>query len=103
VTIPPGGKPIPTLAVHTYGAQLAGVSVTIDAKGISINNQVAVPPDALSAFKAGLDQLAAQGLTFCPSPMQTTTPMVAPRWSAPCSPSGTLPGRIPAAQRHRDR
>ncbi|HZE66797.1 MAG TPA: hypothetical protein VE081_09220 [Sporichthyaceae bacterium] len=73
VTIPPGGKPIPTLAVHTYGAQLAGVSVTIDAKGISINNQVAVPPDALSAFKAGLDQLAAQGLTFAPSPMQTTT------------------------------
>jgi hypothetical protein len=71
VTIPPGGKPIPTLAVHSYGAQLAGVPVILDEKGISINNQVAVPPDALSAFQAGLAQLAAQGLTLVPSPTQT--------------------------------
>jgi hypothetical protein len=73
VVIPPGGKPIPTLTVHSYGAQLAGVPVTIDSKGISINNAVAVPPDALTAFKAGLESLAAQGLTFTPSPMQTQT------------------------------
>ncbi|HEY2832830.1 MAG TPA: hypothetical protein VGJ14_10425 [Sporichthyaceae bacterium] len=71
VSIAPGGKPIPTLTVHTFGAQLAGVPVTIDSKGISIDNQVALPPDALTAFKAGMDQLAAQGLTFTPSPMQT--------------------------------
>jgi hypothetical protein len=73
VTIPPGGKPIPTLQVHSYGAQLAGVPVVIDANGISINNQVAVPPDALSAFRAGLAQLAAQGLTFAPSPTVNQT------------------------------
>jgi hypothetical protein len=73
VSIPQGGKPITTLQVHSYGAQLAGVPVIIDEKGISINNQVAVPPDALSAVKAGLDQLAAQGLKFTPTPTQTQT------------------------------
>ncbi len=70
ITIPPGGKPVTELRITMSGASLAGVPVTIDSRGVRISDQVAVPPDALAAFKTGLASLAAQGLIFEPSPRE---------------------------------
>lgn len=72
ITIPPGGKPVTDLRITMSGATLGGVPVTIDSRGVRISDQVALPPDALAAFKSGLDSLAAQGLFFEPSPREET-------------------------------
>jgi hypothetical protein len=68
VTIPPNGKPVPTLQINMSGAELGGVPVTIDSTGISINKQVAVPFDEAKQFSAAFNAMTAQGLTFTPFP-----------------------------------
>jgi len=73
ITIPPGGKPVPTLQVKLTGAQLAGLPVEIDSHGIGISRQVPVPLDALSQFRSALEQLAQQGLRFTFAPMSVDT------------------------------
>ncbi|HEX3612060.1 MAG TPA: hypothetical protein VHU88_10275 [Sporichthyaceae bacterium] len=73
VTIPPGGKPVPTLQINMSGAELGGVPVTIDAHGISVNKSVALPADAMSQFSAAFNKMTSQGLTFTPFPASITT------------------------------
>jgi hypothetical protein len=72
ITIAPGKKPVTGLQVHTYGAQLAGVPVTIDQNGIRISDQVPVPASSVKTFNDALAALAAQGLTFVASTTSTT-------------------------------
>jgi hypothetical protein len=72
ITIPPGGKPVADLRTTMTGAMLGGVPVTLDSRGIRISDQVALPPDALAAFKSGLDSLAEHGLFFEPAPREET-------------------------------
>lgn len=72
VRIPLGGKPETTLRSVALGAALAGFPVTIDSRGVSLSDQVAVPADGLSAFQAALDQLAEQGLRIFPAPRTIT-------------------------------
>lgn len=67
ISIAPGQKPITTLQVHTSGASLAGVPVTIDKNGLRISDQVPLPASSVQAFNKGLEGLAAQGLTFIAS------------------------------------
>jgi hypothetical protein len=73
VSIPPNGKPVPTLQINMSGAELGGVPVTIDTSGISVNKQVAVPADELKKFSAAFNQMTGQGLTFTPFPASITT------------------------------
>ena len=67
ITIKPGQKPVTALQVHTYGASLAGVPVTIDKNGLRISDQVPLPAASVEAFNQGVAGLAAQGLTFIAS------------------------------------
>ncbi|MGQ0623897.1 MAG: hypothetical protein ACT4PP_04475 [Sporichthyaceae bacterium] len=73
VTIAPGKKPVAELQTRMYGAQLAGVPVTFDENGLTIDKQVAVPASAMAGFTAALASLAEQGLTFAPSQRQKDT------------------------------
>ncbi len=73
VSIPPNGKPVPTLQINMSGAELGGVPVTIDGNGISVNKQVAVPADEMKKFSAAFNQMTGQGLTFTPFPATVTT------------------------------
>ncbi|HUR75544.1 MAG TPA: hypothetical protein VMZ00_14780 [Sporichthya sp.] len=73
ITIAPGKKPVTELVTQSYGATLAGVPVTIDENGISINNQVAMPGSSATAFFAALASLKENGLTFEPGPRVVTT------------------------------
>jgi hypothetical protein len=68
ITIAPGEKPVTELLTTTQGATLAGVPVTIDENGISINSQVAMPGSSATAFFAALATLKENGLTFEPGP-----------------------------------
>jgi hypothetical protein len=70
IVIKPGQKPVTGLAIHTFGAQLAGVPVIIDQNGIRISDQVPVPASAVTSFNMGLAALAAQGLTFIASTVE---------------------------------
>lgn len=72
ITIKPGEKPVTELVTQSYGATLAGVPVTIDENGVSINKQVAMPASSYAAFFAALDALKAQGLTLEPGPRTVT-------------------------------
>lgn len=72
VRIPLGGKPETTLRNVATGAALAGFPVTIDSRGISLEDQVAIPADGLSAFQAALDSMAEQGLKIFPAPRTVT-------------------------------
>lgn len=67
ISIAPGQKPVTMLAVHTSGASLAGVPVTIDKNGLRISDQVPLPASAVAAFNEGVKGLADQGLTFIAS------------------------------------
>jgi hypothetical protein len=73
VTIPPNGKPVPTLQINMSGAELGGVPVTIDGNGISVNKQVVAPADEMKKFSAAFNQMTGQGLTFTPFPASITT------------------------------
>jgi hypothetical protein len=68
ITIKPGEKPVTELVTQSYGATLAGVPVTIDENGISINNQIAMPAASYATFFAALSALKENGLTFEPGP-----------------------------------
>lgn len=72
VVMAPDKKPVPTLRIRVTGAQLGGVPVVIDERGISMSDQVALPFDAISSFESGLDSLAEQGLTLRPMPTTKT-------------------------------
>jgi hypothetical protein len=72
ITIKPGEKPVTSLTTQSYGATLAGVPVTIDENGISINNQVAMPASAQAAFFGALAALKENGLTLEPGPRVVT-------------------------------
>ncbi|HUR02917.1 MAG TPA: hypothetical protein VM347_10280 [Nonomuraea sp.] len=67
ISIAPGQKPVTLLQVHTSGASLAGVPVTIDKNGLRISDQVPLPASSVAAFNSGVEGLAAQGLTFIAS------------------------------------
>ena len=67
ITIAPGQKPVTSLQVHTSGASLAGVPVTLDKNGLRISDQVPLPASSIVAFNKGVEGLAAQGLTFVAS------------------------------------
>ena len=104
ITIPPGKKPITELQITMIGVTLGGVPVTIDSRGIRISDQVAAPPDALAAFKAGMDSLAAQGLILEPGPRdETVTADGAKTLRRRVLLPLPLPRRVPAAERHRNR
>lgn len=72
VTIAPGKKPVTVLQTRMYGAQLAGVPVTVDENGISVDDQVAIPASAMAAFTAALKAFSDQGLTVLPVPRSET-------------------------------
>jgi len=72
ITIKPGQKPVTELVTQSYGATLAGVPVTFDENGISINNQVAMPASAQAAFFGALAALKQNGLTLEPGPRTVT-------------------------------
>ncbi len=67
ISIAPGQKPVTLLQVHTSGASLAGVPVTLDKNGLRISDQVPLPASSVQAFNKGVEGLAAQGLTFIAS------------------------------------
>lgn len=72
VTVPPGGEPVTDLQIRMSGVQLAGVPVVIDAGGVRIADQVAVPPSSLAQVNTALEGLAAQGISVVAAPVQTT-------------------------------
>lgn len=67
ISIAPGQKPITSLQVHTYGASLAGVPVTLDKNGLRISDQIPLPASSIATFNEGVKGLADQGLTFIAS------------------------------------
>ncbi|MGQ0843717.1 MAG: hypothetical protein ACT4QF_06245 [Sporichthyaceae bacterium] len=72
VVVTPGEKTVPVLQIRMNGGQLGGVPIVVDERGISMNDQIALPFDALASFESGLDSLAEQGLTFRPTPTTRT-------------------------------
>lgn len=72
IVIKPGAKPVSVLEVRFSGAQLAGVPVIIDANGIRISDQVALPPSSIQAVNSALAGMAAQGITVSVTPPTTT-------------------------------
>jgi hypothetical protein len=72
VTVPPHGQPVTDLQIRMFGVQLAGVPVVIDAGGVRIADQVAVPPSSLAQVNTALQGLAAQGISVVAAPVRTT-------------------------------